>query len=81
MGKIIFWIVVIFVVLFALRLVNVAKAQARATTRRARADAAAGRADGPLRAAAASSCRKPTRRPAPERLSLLRRPGCCTQQR
>jgi hypothetical protein len=28
-GKIVFWIVVLFVVLFALRLVNVAKAKAR----------------------------------------------------
>ena len=34
MGKIIFWLVVVFVVLFVLRLVNVAKARAaRATTR------------------------------------------------
>ena len=50
MGKIIFWIVVVFVVLFVLRLLNVAKA---ARARRAAAKRAAGRrrgADGPLRA-------------------------------
>jgi hypothetical protein len=35
MGKIVFWIVVFFVVLFALRLVNLAKAKARDQARRA----------------------------------------------
>ena len=42
MGKIIFWLVVIFAVLFALRLVNAAKARKRATRRRGAGRAAAG---------------------------------------
>ena len=50
MGKILFWIVVIFVVLFGLRLLNVAKAKRRAGTARPRGRRAAGRNDGPLRA-------------------------------
>ena len=40
MGKIIFWIVVVFVVLFALRLVNVGKAKRRARDARRRARSA-----------------------------------------
>jgi len=35
MGKIIFWIVIVFIVLFALRMWNVAKARARRGTRNA----------------------------------------------
>ena len=61
MGKIIFWIVVVFVVLFALRMINVAKRRARdaqAASRRAPRPQAA---DGPVRANAACSCRRRTR--------------------
>ena len=60
MSKIIFWIVLIFVVLFALRLINSAKAQ-RGDTRRARRRRAARRADGALPALRRLSAASPTR--------------------
>ena len=64
MGKVIFWIVVVFVVLFALRLVNVQRQSAASATQPAPAKPReAGDTDGPLRRAAASSCRGPTRGP------------------
>ena len=52
MSKLIFWIVVVFAVLFALRLINTAKAKTRADDagRAARDAGAAGRGDGALRA-------------------------------
>jgi hypothetical protein len=36
MGKVIFWIVIVFVIMFALRLLNVAKARSRQESRKAK---------------------------------------------
>ncbi len=41
MGKVIFWIVVVFVVLFGLRLLNVAKAKSRSNAAKRKRDDAA----------------------------------------
>ena len=41
MGKVIFWLVVVFAVLFVLRLLNAGKARAREAARRTARDAAA----------------------------------------
>ncbi len=65
MGKVIFWIVVVFVVLFVLRLVNAASGKRRRDEAASRVGRYARRHDGAVPATAACSCRRPRRRPLP----------------
>ena len=61
MTKILIWIGVIFVLLFGLRLLNVAKAKRRSGHGRTRPGVrTSSRNDGPLRRVAASTCRSRT---------------------